>query len=214
MFDPGMTVEATSRECGYKDAAVPPRLERGARRAANEHALAFVGAGMTATRSFAILLAFTAPSPSELEAVAAGQDLARAALARAVEAEQALKLEKIRTLHTILAGEDRNPRQSYSQLGLVAPGLLETLTEHRYWDFAGERHRHHERLLYNGGHDLQFETLHANGRAYGITTLMRRYTESEATFDEALESLVPWPGWVLLRALALRDARLGGRGRR
>ena len=97
--------------------------------------MAFVGAGITATLSFAMLLAFTAPSPSELEAAAAAQDLARAALARAVEVEQALKREEIRTLHTILAGEDRNPRQSYSQLGLVAPGLLETLTEHRYLGF-------------------------------------------------------------------------------
>ena len=83
----------------------------------------------------------------------------------------------------------------------MAPGPPETVTEHRLWDFAGERHRQHERSLYNGGHDLQFETLHAGGRAYAITTLMRRYTARDASFDEALEGLAPWPGFVVLRAL-------------
>lgn len=43
----------------------------------NEHATAFVRAGMTATLSFAILLALTARSPSELAKVAARQERAR-----------------------------------------------------------------------------------------------------------------------------------------
>ena len=55
---------------------------------------------------------------------------ARATLQRAIEAERALEFRDIETLHTVLAGEDRNPRQAYSQLGLVAPGPMETATEH------------------------------------------------------------------------------------